>query len=147
MRLTLGAILALFGTGAFADCREATGSRQLGFKTALIWHARTDCGGSTMLWIQSFAGVPGAGSALRVDDLLIVPETDSPQAQTLSLLAPVEVECRLAADRDSLVIATGEWNSKAAQGARQAAGRAWRVDPATRTLQELAMRDVRCAIR
>ena len=145
LRRPLFAVLALLCSGAFADCRQASGGRLQGLKAPVIWHARSACGGSTMLWLRSFAGAEGTKSALRVDDLLIIPDLEN--AQTLSMLAPVDVVCRHAADRDAFVIAAGDWNPRGAQGARQPASRAWRVNPATKKLEELPARDVNCAIR
>jgi len=145
MRLVLFAVLALLCAGAYADCREATGGRLQGFKSPVIWHARSACGGSTLLWLQSFAGAESKSSAWRIDDLLIIPELEN--AQALSLLAPVAVECSLAADREALVIAVGDWNPRAAQGERQAASRAWRVNPASRLVEELPAKNVSCVVR
>lgn len=145
MRLPMIATLALLCTGALADCREASGGRMQGLNSAVIWHARTACGGSTMLWLHGFAGMEGANSTWRIDDLLIIPDLEN--ARTLSLLAPVDVVCRHAADKDALVIAAGDWNARGAQGARQPANRAWRVNPATNKLEELPARDVSCAVR
>lgn len=145
MRLFVIAALALLCSSAFADCREASGGRLRGLASAVIWHARTACGGSTLLWIQSFAGAQGTKPVLRIDDLLIIPEAEN--AQTLSLIAPQDVACRHAAGGESLVIAAGEWNPRAGQGERQPVNRAWRVNAATRKVEELPARDVSCVAR
>lgn len=144
-RLPLIAALALLSASAIADCKEVNGGRLLGLKSPVIWHARVACGGSTMLWFQSFAGTEGTKPVWRVDDLLIIP--DSEQAQSLSLFSPLDLTCRHAADEESLVIADGEWSSRARQGGRQPVQRAWRVNPATRKVEELPARDVSCVIR
>jgi len=143
MRLQLIALLALFCSGALADCREASGGRMQGLKSPVIWHARTSCGGSTLVWLQGYAGTEGRNSLWRIDDLLIVPDPEN--AHTLSLLAPVEVECRHAADRESLAIAAGEWN-RGARG-RQPISRAWRMDPKSGKIEEVATKNVTCVIR
>lgn len=144
-RLTLFAALALFSLGVLADCREASGGRMQGLKSAVIWHARTACGGSTMLWLQSFAGAEGKDSVWRIADLLIIPEPEN--AQILSLLAPVEVECRHSSDRESLAIATGEWNRRVKPGERQSIARAWRMDSKSGKIEEVPPRDVTCVLQ
>jgi hypothetical protein len=144
-RVCLFVALALPWSSAFADCREASGGRLQGLQSAVIWHARTACGGSTLLWFQSFAGAQGTKPVLRVDDLLIIPEAENPQ--TLSLLAPQEVACRHAAGGESLVIAAGEWSPRAGQGERQPVNRAWRVNAATRQVEELPPGNVTCVVR
>ena len=45
MRPFVLAALALFCSSVFADCRQASGGRLQGLKSAVIWHARTACGG------------------------------------------------------------------------------------------------------
>ena len=126
-------------------CKEVSGGRLQGLKSPVIWHARIACGGSTLLWLQSFAGTEGTRPVWRIDDLLIIPDAEN--AQTLSLFAPVDVACRHASDKESLVIAAGEWSPRATQGGRQPVRRAWRVNPATRKVEELPARDVSCVTR
>jgi hypothetical protein len=145
MQLPVFAVLALLCSSALADCKEASGGQIRNLGSPVIWHARTDCGGSTLLWFQSFVGSEGKNSTWRVDDLLIL--TDLEKAQTLSLAASPGVECRQRSGQSPLVFAVGEWNPRAAQGERQRAYRAWRMDPATRKVEELPARDVACVIR
>ena len=139
MRLPLLAVLALLCSGAFAECRQASGGRLQGLNSPVIWHARSACGGSTMLWLRSFSGADGKSPAWRIDDLLILPQFEG--ANALSLAAADDVECRRRADKESFVFAAGEW------GAHPRVDRAWRVNSATKKLEELPVRDVSCAIR
>jgi hypothetical protein len=116
-----------------------------GLKFPVIWHARVACGGSTLIWFQTLVGKEGANPVWRVDDLLIVPQLE--KAQTLSLFAPMDVECRHRSDQPSFVIAAGEWNPRARQGERQPVKRAWRVDPVSKKVEELPARDIACVVR
>ena len=113
------------------------------------WHARIACRGSTMVWFQSAGGKEGGKEGtkpvMRVDDLLIIAELET--AQPLSLFAPMEVACRHGSDQPSLVFAAGEWSRRSGQGERQAVNRAWRLNPATRKVEELPAREVSCFIR
>jgi hypothetical protein len=128
-----------------AGCRQVSGGRLQGLQSPVIWHARMECGGSTMIWFQTLVGKQGANPVWRVDDLLIVPQLED--RQTLSLFAPMDVECRHHSAQPSLVIAAGEWSPRAGQGARQSAKRAWRVDPVSKKVEELPARDVTCVLR
>jgi len=98
-----------------------------------------------MVWFQSVAGKEGTKPVWQVDDLLIIPELET--VQTLSLFAPMEVECRHRSGQPSLVFAAGVWGRGAAQGERQAIIRAWHLDPETRKVAELPASEVTCAIR
>lgn len=133
------------GAPASAGCREVSGGRLQGLKSPVIWHARIECGGSTMIWFQTLVGKEGASPVWRVDDLLIVPKLE--KAQTLSLFAPMDLECSHHSGQPSLVIAAGEWSPRARQGGRQPASRAWRVDPVSKKVEELPARDVTCVLR
>ena len=123
-------------------CTESAGGQALGLRGAVAWHARSGCGGSTLVWFQSPAGRDGAAILWRVDDLLIVP--DSEQAQSLSLLSSLNVACTHDSGRQSLAIAAGEWKRGAA---RQRVDRAWRVDPEGRKVAEVPIREVSCVLR
>lgn len=124
------------------ECREAAGAYAQGLRNPVAWQARVGCGGSTLVWLQSPAGKDGTATLWRVDDLLIVPDPGKEQA--LSLLSPLDVECRHHADRQSLVIAAGEWKRGAR---RQHVHRAWRVDADSRKVAEVPVRDVSCVLR
>jgi hypothetical protein len=123
-------------------CREVAGGHALDLRSPVAWQARSGCGGGTLVWFQSPAGKDGPTTLWRVDDLLIVPDLE--KAQALSLLSPLDVECRHHADRQSLVIAAGEWKRGAG---RQRVDRAWRVDPESRKVAEIPVREVSCVLR
>ncbi len=122
-------------------CREAAGAHAHGLRSPVAWRARTGCGGSTLVWFESPAGRDGSAVLWRVDDLLIVPDLEP--AQTLSLLSPLDVECRRDSDK-SLAIAAGEWKRGAG---RQRVARAWRVDAESRKVMEIPVREVSCVLR
>jgi len=98
-----------------------------------------------MIWFQTLVGKEGANPVWRVDDLLIVPKLE--KAQTLSLLAPMDIECRHHSNKQSLVIAVVEWSGRAAQGERQRVDRAWRVDAESKKVSEIPIRDATCTLR
>ena len=145
MRLLTFLALALVCSEASAACGEIRGGHLESLKSPVIWHARVACGGSTLIWFETFAGKEGEKPAWLVDDLLIVPQLE--KAQTLSLFAPVDLECRHHSGKPSLVIAAGEWSASLAPNARQPILRAWRVDPESRKVAEVPIRDVNCVLR
>ena len=127
-----------------AACKMVSGGRMQGLKSLVIWQARVACRDSTMIWFETPVESEGAGAVRRVDDLLIVSGLSG--TQTLSLFAPPVVDCRHAADGQSMVIAAGEWNARARQGKRQPVYRAWRLDAQSRRVEELPARDVVCVL-
>jgi hypothetical protein len=127
------------GAGA---CRDVAGAQAQGLRSPVAWSARSGCGGSTLVWFQSPAGRDRAAILWRVDDLLIVPDREA--SQSLSMLSPLNVECRHVSDRHALAIAAGEWKRGAA---RQRVERAWRVDPESRQVVEVPIREVSCVLR
>jgi hypothetical protein len=150
-RLLIGIALALLCPAALAadpapaggaGCRMASGGQLRGLASVVVWRARAGCGDSTLVWFESPAGRDGTATVWRVDDLLIVPNLE--QRQSLSLLSPLGVECRHLSDRRALVIAAGEWIPGAA---RQRVDRAWRVEPESRKLAEVPVREVSCVLR
>ena len=145
MRLLILVALALLCSRAFADCKEASGGRFQGLMSPVIWHARAGCGDGTLIWFQTLVGKDGSTPEWRVDDLLIVPALERDQA--LSLLSPLDVECRHQSGRQSLAIAVGEWNRRAGQGERQHVYRAWRVDAESKKVAEVPIREVACVLR
>ena len=115
-----------------------------GLASPEFWHARIACHGSTMVWFQSVAGQEGTKPDWRVDDLLIIPDLEA--SQTISLFAPVGVECRDRSGEPGLVFAAGEWR-RARPGDRQPISRAWRMDSASRKVEEVPPANVTCVIR
>jgi len=148
MRLPILLVLMMaFSAALAADqgaCRELRGGRMKGFASPEFWHARVACHGSTLVWFQSVAGQEGTKPAWRVDDLLIIPDLETPQ--TISLFAPVDVECRQRSDQPGLVFAAGDWR-RTGPGDRQPISRAWRMDSTSRTVEEVPPANVTCVVR
>jgi hypothetical protein len=132
------ALLACSAAAAAQDagCRTAHGGWFRGLDALVLWQAREDCRGSTLLWVSS-------GGRDGVDDLLIIDNLHRPQR--LSLLAPAPVACTARGGEAALVFAVGEWRAQAAPGEPQPAARAWRVQPGSGKVEALPVQDVRCA--
>ena len=150
--------LALLGTAAPAaaqakqaaaqaagGCRDLHGGRAQGLLHPVNWQARAGCGESTLLWFQTLAAKDGSPPEWRVDDLLIVADTD--KEQSLSLLTPLAIECRHHSERQAFIVALGAWNGRAGSGVRQHVSRAWRVEEGSRKVAEEPIRDVVCQLR
>ena len=150
MILALVLALAVLGAAAPAaaqapaGCRDAQGGRAQGLQHPVSWKARSGCGESTLVWFQTLAATDGAEPEWRVDDLLIV--ADLAAEESLSLLSPLNIECRHHADRRAFVIAAGAWG-RTGTGGRHVVTRAWRLDAENRKMVDVPIRDVVCMPR